>query len=492
MAVAGILIFVTSEAVAQNDFDTRWTVREGLWTENASWVFENGDEAEPPSIGFDESAWIGNGGTAIVDSSVPDFVKLTINNGTVDIQQGGSLKAVDSSTPEATGPSTVGRNGTLRLSGNGSLSTVDFENTGVTELNSVDANFNVTGDLNQRGTLALNITSAGTPKVTVGGVAALAGTIAANFDSSVNLAFGDSFEFLSGASSVDNNGASVVIPESVVIDVGLDIQLTNTGSTASLVVSNLPVLSVDRASGDAAIRNVVGGPVTMTGYAIRSDLGLLNPDELVGLDAQGVEGWVAPNPLTTAISEVNLTGQMSLAVDESLSLGKAYNGGATHPLDEDVAFQFATPDGRVLDGLVEYLGPANDLVLNVDPDTGEVTIQNLSAFIDPVDVTGYNILSSSGALKPENWNSFADSGAAGSGWTEAGPLSTSIAELNLLESKEFSNGTSISLGTQSRESARRTPARGQSRPPLGAHPPNRVQPCRLPHRCHWLVYRPRP
>ncbi len=147
-AVAGILIFVTSEVVAQNDFDTRWNVSEGLWTENANWVFENGDEAEPPSIGFDESAWIGNGGTAIVDSSAPDFVKLTINNGTVDIQQGGSLKAVDSSTPEATGPSTVGRNGTLRLSGNGSLSTVDLENTGVIELNSVDANFNVTGDLN--------------------------------------------------------------------------------------------------------------------------------------------------------------------------------------------------------------------------------------------------------------------------------------------------------------------------------------------------------
>ena len=69
-------------------------------------------------------------------------VKLTINNGTVDIQQGGSLKTVDSSTPEATGPSSLGSNGTLRLSGNGSLSTVDVNNAGVIELNSVDSTFN--------------------------------------------------------------------------------------------------------------------------------------------------------------------------------------------------------------------------------------------------------------------------------------------------------------------------------------------------------------
>ncbi len=73
LAVAGILIFVTSEAVAQTAFDTRWNVGEGSWAVNANWVFDDGSEGETPSTTFDESAWIGNGGTAIVDSSVPDI-----------------------------------------------------------------------------------------------------------------------------------------------------------------------------------------------------------------------------------------------------------------------------------------------------------------------------------------------------------------------------------------------------------------------------------
>jgi hypothetical protein len=146
---------------------------------------------------------------------------------------------------------------------------------------------------------------------------------------------------------------------------------------------------------------------------------------------------------------LNLSNQTTLEVGVApLNLGNAYNAAlGAAPAQEDVTFQVSTTDGRLLDGLVEYTGPLNDLTLLIDPETGDGRMQNLSSFIDPFEITAYRILSESGALSVEGWTSFADTGAAGEGWTEANPLATAITELNVSGSTVFSNGTAISLGS---------------------------------------------
>jgi hypothetical protein len=113
---------------------------------------------------------------------------------------------------------------------------------------------------------------------------------------------------------------------------------------------------------------------------------------------------------------------------------------------EDVFFEYITGDGEVVRGPVEYTGLAIDLILRVNPDTGEAAIANLSPFLDPPDVKGYSILSTSGLLLPDSWESFFESGNAGEGWTEANPNSLQLSELNLENSTLFAANSVIGLG----------------------------------------------
>jgi hypothetical protein len=113
---------------------------------------------------------------------------------------------------------------------------------------------------------------------------------------------------------------------------------------------------------------------------------------------------------------------------------------------EDVFFEYITGDGEVVRGPVEYTGLAIDLILRVNPDTGEAAIANLSPFLDPPDVKGYSILSTSGLLLPDSWESFFESGNAGEGWTEANPNSLQLSELNLENSTLFGANSVIGLG----------------------------------------------
>ena len=249
---------------------------------------------------------------------------------------------------------------------------------------------------------------------------------------------------MTGAKSVAVGKATVELPPGVTVGRGLDVRVEAVNNSgAAIVFGNLPILQVDRATGASKILNVVGDAVTMTGYNITSKSGLLNPDGLAGLHAQGVTGWEAPNPKADVISEINLTGEVSIAAGQSIDLGNAYNGGATKPADEDVVFQFSNLSGDVVNGFVEYTGPANEFVANVNPATGEISLYNLSKFIAPIEVTGYQITSASESLDVSGWTSIASSDPD---WTVANPKANSISELSLTSSKLFENPTVVSLG----------------------------------------------
>jgi hypothetical protein len=174
---------------------------------------------------------------------------------------------------------------------------------------------------------------------------------------------------------------------------------------------------------------------------------LLLPGSLSGLTDNVGGDWVEANPLETGISELNPAGSVVVNVGNSFGVGNIYDRlAAVPPSEEDLAFQYATPDGRLVDGLVQFTGPANDLVLKVDPLTGAGQFEYLSDLVDPLDLIGYSITSQSGALSPEDWSSFSDSGLAGTDWTEANPMMNALSELNPESSVLFDTGTIIPVG----------------------------------------------
>jgi hypothetical protein len=80
----------------------------------------------------------------------------------------------------------------------------------------------------------------------------------------------------------------------------------------------------------------------------------------------------------------------------------------------------------------------------VDPDTGEVAIQNQSPFDLALDA--YGILSASDGLNPQQWTSLQDGG--GPGWRESNPAANHLAETNLSSAIALGGrGGPISLGS---------------------------------------------
>lgn len=203
--------------------------------------------------------------------------------------------------------------------------------------------------------------------------------------------------------------------------------------------SRAQTATVDRATG--AISLTSGATAELKGYTLKSDSGLLSPDTWNSLEDQSIPGWGEANPRVQQLSELNLEMSSTLNAGDSWDLGNAYAGGPTPPRDEDVTLEYWVADGSVLTGTVNYTGPANDLVLNVNEATGAATLQNLSALVGDFDVTGYSIFSDSGSLNVDGF-----SGIGEAGWVSANPQSTALAELNLEGSKVFSEGTVVSLG----------------------------------------------
>lgn len=219
--------------------------------------------------------------------------------------------------------------------------------------------------------------------------------------------------------------------------------------TAWLALRTLCILSLGNAEGVAQVTlsvNRADGSVVMLGeatgldsYMIGSENALLSPDSWNSLADQGIEGWVEENATASVLSELNPSGSIDLT--GSLNLGNAYTGTTAAPRDEDLSFRYANADGHVVDGLVEYVGPINDLVLSVEPMTGAGSIGLMSANVGPFGVTAYSIHSDSGSLSVEGFTGL------GGDWIMANGQPTAIAELNLTGSQRFTTGTSLSIGT---------------------------------------------
>lgn len=213
--------------------------------------------------------------------------------------------------------------------------------------------------------------------------------------------------------------------------------------------ANRLAIVVNRNTGEITLKNPTAATVDLDGYSILSPTGSLDPanGSWLSLADQGASGWQEAGPLPTVLSELNPTGSLAVAVNESHSLGSAFapNPPAFGVNVSDLQFQYATLGGDIFTGVVEYIGDdTNNLVLRVNLATGEAVLKNSSPF--DVSIDGYSITSSSGSLAPADgdWNSFADQGIAG--WQESNPDASALSELHPTGSTELASGVEIELG----------------------------------------------
>lgn len=216
------------------------------------------------------------------------------------------------------------------------------------------------------------------------------------------------------------------------------------------VVPDRLTLTVDRSTGEVLVKNPTAATIDFDSYSILSASGSLAPADGAwnSLADQGVSGWVEAFPMATVLSELNPTGSLPVSASDSRSLGKAF---APNPFAfgvnvSDLVFQYSLPTGEIFQGVVEYVGDdiANNLVLFVDPATGQTTLKNTSPF--EVSIDGYSVLSDAGALRPAQgeWSSLADQQVAG--WQEANPTTNVLSEINPVTSLLLPSGAEYELG----------------------------------------------
>lgn len=440
LALAGTLMLAGRSVHAQQLTATWQPTDQSNWNVDANWMLTNGSSLVP-DVAFGDHALIDNGGTAIVDSAVTSVANLTVNNGTLDIRNGGELNSIVPEFDPVGGVLQIGAAGNVRIAGNGQLTAeVSATNAGTVSLTGNAATLDIAGDFTNNGTIEAVINADTHSAIQVTGNARLGGTLAATFDG-ITPAFGDSWDIIT-AGSFTGDFSTLDTSDLGSLPTGLQLRTEMNGNAVQLAVGNTLVVEVDRLSGETIVSNVVGGPIEIVGYGILSNNGLLNAAGTNSLESQGMAGWRSTGSNSNNhLAELNLENSTTLGVGESFNLGNAYSPGPQKPGDEDVRFEFLTLDGNILDGVVQYNGPVSDLVLTVDPVTGNASISNLSPLITPPDVTSYTVTSEAGSLNPA-FASFADNPAqAGAGWRSVNPSAEHVGELNLESSKAFANGT---------------------------------------------------
>jgi hypothetical protein len=105
------------------------------------------------------------------------------------------------------------------------------------------------------------------------------------------------------------------------------------------VVNDL-IVSVDPATGMAALKNDSPYTVVLDGYSIYSDSGSLVPGTWSSLDDQNVSGWEEAAPTANALAELKANGTLTLPPGTGFGLGTPFKTvGAT----QDLRLEYLTP-----------------------------------------------------------------------------------------------------------------------------------------------------
>lgn len=210
------------------------------------------------------------------------------------------------------------------------------------------------------------------------------------------------------------------------------------------------VLEVNQTTGLVEIHNSSAtNTVNLNGYDLRSiqnpaasNDGLLSTSGWSRLATSLGNGWMATNfPSSERLLETNANNVLSLAPGAKQSLGNAFTTSsaainAAQTLAgfgneyRDVTFQYtdAGNNSAIVNGTVNYTGTIyNNLVLNVDTNTGNITLKNESAIA--VEIEAYTITSAAGSLNT-SWNGLSDTVA---NWQKNISTENALAELSALD-----------------------------------------------------------
>jgi hypothetical protein len=447
----------TADEVLAQLNDVTWIGDPALaetWNDGANW--DIGFVPSQPLGG--DVAIINNGGTAFIDVAPPTIdpvAGLVLDNGALEIRSGGVLGVVvdpigvmDARNGVALigGPGlgrldilpggaasadtlTVGGNAasSLNLSGNAILSVVNNANLDrITRIEGPNVVFDVEGDLRVRGTFNSVITGPGHSPITAGsGSANVGGSLQVEF-SGHTPAVGEAWTLIQ-ANAVAGNFQNVQVSGAPSVQ-GALFQSVVAGGDVELRFTNVLTLNVNRRTGAASIENHIG-TIDFDAYTISSAGGALTPGDWTSLDDAGETGWFEANPSANRLNELNPDLSTVLGPSDSLDLGSIIDAprafGEALPTLE---FEYHQTADVVAKGIVQYLGPHNNLVLLVDPSTGQTALQNQS--VEDVSLDGYSIGSAAGSLNVAGWNSFDDTNASAGTWFEANPSANRLNELN--------------------------------------------------------------
>jgi hypothetical protein len=489
-------------SIAQTPAIVTWTAGNPAGSGTGNWnTAANWSSNAVPNVATEDSAIINGGGTAQINSVIANNAGSVVlgqgtaagESGTLEIQNLGRLNVVRSPDPQfpADGSVRVGQNvgqglnaqlsgtngsdgtGTLRVLPGGRLDSVSLSlggtvnssmtlggtaagatviNTGAVTLGRTTRVIGPNVNFTSSGTgarITLTGTSIFTPEITgathsalkTTGPVELAGTLQADFNG-VTPALGQSWNIFDAASVT---GAFAALLPDPGVPLGTAQRIASrtvaggtNGRLVQMFIQQLPVLTVNRATGAIAITNPGTAGLPLDGYTIQSNAGSLSLANWQSLeDNPGVAGtnWFESNPSNNRLSELRTTGTSDVPAGGSWALGNAFQPPPPTQFGqnvEDLVFQVNEPVTQsTVSGIVNYVGAGNinNLVLFVDPATGNVKIRNTSPFT--VQIDGYTITSASGALNsnPALWTSLQDQPGVAPNWFEGALTDNRVSEV---------------------------------------------------------------
>ena len=204
-------------------------------------------------------------------------------------------------------------------------------------------------------------------------------------------------------------------------------------------------LTVDPTTGSVILQNTHSSSVDINGILLTADQGLFDPNSWDSFTADPSEsGWAEIMTAPNRIGETNLLSSLTIDPNETIDLGDIYTPSFTPTQIGEVEptfnFEYHIEGGSTVSGPVQF-APQNNIVLVVDPNSGEAVLENQSTY--DVNINGYLITSTTDVLDPNGWTS----GSMGAGWQPILTATNRLGELNLLSSSFMAaGGPAVSLG----------------------------------------------
>jgi hypothetical protein len=445
-----------------------------------------------PDSGFNERAIINNGGTAYLDAAATTpaagvaLGELANQSGTLEIRSGGSL--ISQIGTGGVGNPPDGRvivggagTGTLRVlpegtlnaaqlysNGNAASSITVGGSAGAAATVNVDGGMHlarttrvrrtaaITGDaivLQDASNYILEVSSTGYATPMINRTAQLDGRLTVEF-TGVTPTLGSTYNLFNVGGSIAGAFDAIQVTPTALLPLGRKwaVNAVPAGGGrqfAQLKLDEFLVLNVNRGTGAVSISNPGTISKTLDSYSIHSASGSLRPTTWSSLDDQNAQGgdWGEANPTVNRLSEVKQGGFTTLTGGGSQSLGIAnsFNPVTFGTDSNDVVFEYTNSAGALTQGIVNYIGDPNNLLLTVDPATGQAQLKNTSPFT--VSIDQYSIHSVAGSLSVGGWSSLDDQNGAGGDWGEANPMANRLTELKQAGGTTLAPGTAFNLGS---------------------------------------------